>query len=401
MPIHFPDLPDEQLLGALACGTRWPLTLRSVSRRRRLVAHQVSQARRLLRRAQHEPEEQVVPAAPDPDSAATISGLPISRDGLPTLAGIKVTYNEYAHGLAAGDYLKITGYYLVLEPQRQKEIDLVMGLERGSLVLVTSSSKSATGARLVGLAFFLSAEVQSDGSVAVECQPLKRFHVPLPSGRDRRPARLTLEQTCFGPSFSGKQICTPATASDLLGLYEVLGWPERVLSGDFQERLDGLFTWAQRVDQDQVEVRWRQAAAGAHASPLRAVLGGVACFVGRAGELIVADLLERLFPHAVIADVCRRPGEGCDLIVRVILHDRLKVEVKTTRETVYDPAAWARNRAGFKVSQRRAAERSLERGGVPWVAAVVSEVLTDPKVTFLGASEVFPHLAARVGEELR
>jgi hypothetical protein len=189
-------------------------------------------------------------------------------------------------------------------------------------------------------------------------------------------------------------VCSPATASDLIGLHEVLGWPAKVLAGDFQERLDGLYTWAERYDPDTVATRWRQAAAGAHASPRRVIMSGAGCFVGRAGELIVADLLERLLRGATICDVCREPGRGCDLIVRSVRCDRLKVEVKSSAKPIPNPAAWARNKAGFKPSQRAAAERSLRPGGVPWVAAVVGDVLGVPTVTFHTALEMFPHLAA-------
>ena len=62
--------------------------------------------------------------------------------------------------------------------------------------------------------------------------------------------------------------------------------------------------------------------------------------------------------------------------------------------------ATVRDAATFKVSQRQAAERSLERGRVPWAAAVVSEVLTGPKATLLASVEGSCHLAARINEEV-
>ena len=387
---------------AVVIGETTPLNLAAIKSRNRTVAFYLRQATAMRRLGLRLPKERVVPVIPPTKGGVVLSGSQIGLNTAPTLAAIKITHNPRRHGESAAQYMREPGCYMVLEPNRQKEIAYVCGLERGSVVLVTDSSKAPGGAKVAGVALYLGCDHRADGSLEVDCQPLTAFSVPLQSAAGRRPVRLHSPQSAFGNDFSGQPLVTPCTASDLVGLHDAFGWPQRVLAGDSDERLDGLFSWAQTVDHAAVFDRWTsQAARGSAVTPRRIVTGGASVLTGRTGETLVAHWLRRTWPSATIQDVSRqtRDGLGCDLLVRVGWRERLLVEVKSTTERVRDPRAWARTGAHFSMSQEQAAERSLQRGQTPWVAAVVSEVLTAPAITLLSATDVFPHLALRLGDE--
>ena len=359
------------------------------------VRYYLTQARLLRQRGLRLPAERVVTPQTLPAASVALAGLQVGEEGPPALAGLRILHNDRHWGETAAERGSEPGCHTILEPTRRKEIAYVSGLEAGTLVLSCDSTKSPGGGRLAGLSLYVGSERCDDGGLALFCRPLTTFAAPLST--ERRPARLLHPQSSFTGWFSAHPKVAPCTAADLVTLHEVLDWPEPVLRGETDERVGALGEWAKKVDHDEVGARWAtQAAHASVASPRRVVLGGAAALSGRLGQLLAAETVGRLLPTAHVEDVSGRCG-AYDLAVVKWLAECLQIEVKATVARVSDPVRWARQRGRFEPSQEQAAERSLQRGQTPWIAAIVSDVLGAPTVTLLHATEVFPHLAARAG----
>jgi hypothetical protein len=389
-------------LAPLRLGVSWGTSDDPFPRMPRDVAylHHREAARRLLALRLAGAAERSLPPMPAPRTVAATGSVPIGAAGAATFTGFKLTFNvdsPWGEG-AAGHIRGGTGIYMTLGPNRRKEADIVRGLEVGSLVAFTESSKAPGGAKIVGFAGYHGCEEDLDGTVYVSCAPVARFAVPLPSSADQRPFALRAPGTGFGMSFSAQPILAPFTPTDLAALRDVLDLPTEVLVAEGEARLDALQRWGRSLDETEVHLRWRSAALAVGGSK-RVTLGGLSALSGRAAELFVRTLLERLFPDATVHDVSQDGGLGYDLEVRVGGRVILRVEVKSTRHGLTDPARWVRGPGRLRESQRRAAERSMHRGAVPWVAAVVTRTLDQPNVVFVPAGMALDRVAGPARQE--
>ena len=379
----------------LPFGQPIPMDLDRLAKHDSAVRYYLTQARLLRKRGLQLPAERVITPRTRPAASVAMSGMHVGEEGPPALSGLRILHNHRQWGETAAERASEPGCHTILEPTRRKEIAYVSGLEPGTLVLSCDSAKSQGGGRLSGLSLYVGSEPGDDGGLEVYCRPLLTFGARLST--ERRPVRLRHTQSSFTGWFSSHPKVAPCTAVDLVALHEVLGWPEPVLHGKAEERVGALGEWAKKVDHDEVAARWAtQAAHASAASPRRVVLGGAAAHSGRLGQLLAALAVGRLLPTARVEDVSGQCG-AYDLAVLEWLRECLQIEVKATVARVADPVRWARQTGRFEISQEHAAERSLQRGQTPWIAAIVSDVLRTPTVTLLRVTDVFPHLAVRAG----
>jgi hypothetical protein len=396
--------------GPLPMGMPIPVEVAKLAGDRKLIEYLVRQVRRLHEHKLEQPDERPIPTVPSASSVAAIGATQVGDTGqatAPDFTAIRCVYNSGSiWGEGAEHHARCDGPDVVMEfdHTRQKEAGYVRGLDPGTLMLLADSSKApdpARRSRVAALALYHRLERDEEGTDLLVAEPLLTLGVRLSGRADQRPRLFGTSEGLFTGGFSAQPLLSPATASDMLGLLQVFDWDPAMPGWSPEDRADYLRGWAKGVDQDGIAARWTQLARPNLPSGTagRLLLGGAPYLTGRAGELIVAGLLQRLIPGCVVNDVASRRGLGYDLGVRAPTDER-HVEAKCTSQLVA-PATFVRKPNLFRPSQRKAAAESLQPGGTPWVAAVVTDLLGVPTVTFFGPLDVFPELALQLPPSMR